>query len=382
MKLLKKDPVLVIALALGILSLIIIRPAAADIPSFIDFRVLAILLSLMLVMEGFKGTGLFASLAAWLIKKCTNTRLLEIILVFLCFFLSMLITNDVALITFVPFSILALKISDNTKRTIPVVVMQTLAANLGSMLTPLGNPQNLYLYNLMGVSFGEFILIMLPFTALAGVMLLIICLVREGAPLTELKDIDGISGPRISRTHGAFRESAKKVALRHNIMYGVLFVVCLLCVIKVIDYRVMLVIVLVGVFAIDRRIFRAADYGLLLTFIGFFLFIGSMGEVQVIKEYLSKAVAGHEFLWGVAASQVISNVPAALLLSGFADSLKELLYGVNVGGLGTLIASMASLISFKQVTAEDYISTGKYMIVFTISNVVFLILMILLHLAF
>ncbi len=379
MKLFKKDPVLVIALILGVLSLIIIRPAASSIPGFIDFRVLAILLSLMLVMEGFKGTGLFASLAAKLIKKCTNTKMLEIILVFLCFFLSMLITNDVALITFVPFGILALKLSDNTNRTIMVVVMQTLAANLGSMLTPLGNPQNLYLYNLMGTGFAEFIIIMLPFTGLAGVILLCICLFRKGAPLDKLHGIDDISGPAISRKHKSFKHSAGKVALRHNIMYGVLFVVCLLCVIKVIDYRLMLVIVLAGVFAIDRRIFRAADYGLLLTFIGFFLFIGSMGEVTFIKDFLSKAVAGHEFLWGVAASQVISNVPAALLLSSFSQSLKELLYGVNVGGLGTLIASMASLISFKQVTKEEYVSTGKYMLVFTACNLIFLAIMILFH---
>lgn len=371
----KKDIVLIIAIILGIVGVIVAKPTFGETIGFIDVRVLAILLGLMLVMEGFKSTGLFAFFAKKLIGMCGSTRTIELVLIVLCFVSSMLITNDVALITFVPFAIETLKLSERKERMVAVVVYQTIAANLGSMLTPLGNPQNLYLFGKMGNGIGEFMVIMLPYTLLAALGLAVFFFGHKRVPVnksfTLVDDDISFVAPKAEKKSLGVDEKKSRVK---NILYAVLFVVCLLCVLKVIPYYIMIGVVIVAVLIIDRRLLLKADYSLLFTFIGFFLFIGSMGKIPVIHSFLSNAVSGREMLLGVGLSQIISNVPAALLLGDFAKSLPDLLIGVNIGGLGTLIASMASLISYKQIVKAMPEEKGHYFGKFTLVNVIFLAL--------
>lgn len=284
-----------------------------------------------------------------------------VILVMLCFFFSMLITNDVALITFVPLTLVMLgMLGEETKRKclIPIVALQTVAANLGSMLTPIGNPQNLYLYGVSGMSFGAFLKLMLPYTAFSFVMLLIVCLV------------EGRKSDRALEITFAEREEVQRLGMTG--MYITIFMICLATVARFMDYRITLALVIVLVAVFDRKVLKRVDYSLLFTFVGFFVFIGNMGRVEVFRTFLENIIVGHEMVTAVAAGQVISNVPAALLLSGFTEQYEALIVGTNLGGLGTLIASMASLISFKYIAAEDGKLTGKYIMYFTVVNVVML----------
>lgn len=365
----KKDIVLVIAVLLGIIGVIVSKPSWSETLTFIDFRVLAILLSLMLVMEGFKSTGLFASIAKTLIDNCSSKRGVELILIFLCFFSSMLITNDVALITFVPFAITSLSLARRSDRIVPVVVFQTIAANLGSMFTPLGNPQNLFLFNLMNCKLQDFLILMLPYTILAMVMLLLFTVIRKKKLI-----IDDDSKPVTNKVDNSYAaQISRRRKIVQNLIYFALFIVCLLCVLKILPYYIMLGVVIIATLIVNRRLFFKADYALLFTFIGFFLFIGSMGKFEPVNEMLSSIVSGHEMLIGVLSSQVISNVPAAVLLSNYSHSLSELVIGVNIGGLGTLIASMASLISYKQIVKTMPDEKNVYFVKFTVFNIIFLV---------
>ena len=389
----KQETVLVIATILAILSAFFVKPSAAYL-DYIDWRVLGILLSLMIIMAGLQKTGLFDAIGTKLLAKTKDTRQLAFILVFLCFFFSMLITNDVALFTFVPFAIIMLKKCRQEKLMIPVIALQTIAANLGSMLTPIGNPQNLYLYNLAEMGMGEFIVVMLPYTIISAVLLclaILLCCKKES--ISEVLqgrvsgDVEESEREAGTVQGGAFTpaldsDAAQKAALKKgrdlikNTVYITMFVLSLLVVAHVIEYEVVLLLILLLVFNMDRPVLKQVDYCLLFTFIAFFIFTGNMGNITVVKETLQQLVAGRELVIGVVASQAISNVPAALLLSGFTSDYRELLIGVNIGGLGTLIASMASLISYKLFAKEYNEQKGSYFRWFTISNIIFLAVLI------
>ena len=252
---------------------------------------------------------------------------------------------------------------------IPVVVLQTIAANLGSMLTPIGNPQNLYLYGRVGLSLGDFFKLMLPYAAAALLL----------ASAWSLIAARACRGPVQVTFPGKARLSGNKV---HLAVYAALFVLALFTVARVIPYGIMLGVTAIALLLTDRSIFGRVDYSLLLTFIGFFLFIGNIGRLPAFSHVLQQIVSGHEILVGVAASQVISNVPAALLLSGFTEDLSALIIGVNLGGLGTLIASMASLISYKLIAREESQRKGAYFRYFTVANVCFLVILLVLTLIF
>lgn len=381
----KQETVLVVATILAVISAFLIPPSVAYL-EYIDWRVLGILLSLMIIMAGLQKTGLFDSIGAKLLEKTSDTRQLAIILVFLCFFFSMLITNDVALFTFVPFAMIMLKKCKQEKMIIPVLVLQTIAANLGSMLTPIGNPQNLYLYNLSGMGMGEFIGVMLPYTVVSGALLLaaiFICCKKETIAETapeemrqEPADVAATSSAT-DMTSPQQKEALEKGRnLIKNVIYITLFVLSLLVVIRVLAFEVVLLLVLLLVFNMDRPVLKQVDYCLLLTFIAFFIFTGNMGNITVVRETLQQLVAGRELAVGIISSQAISNVPAALLLSGFTSDYRELLIGVNIGGLGTLIASMASLISYKLFAKEYNDQKGKYFWWFTVANVIFLAILV------
>lgn len=357
----KQETVLCAALALAALSMFLVRPDAEYL-SYIDFRTLAILFCLMGAMAGLQKTGVFQWIAQALLARVRKTRQLVWILVLLCFFSSMAVTNDVALITFVPFTFTVLDLIGPEARkrlTIPIVVLQTIAANLGSMLTPIGNPQNLYLYGKAGLSLGAFLLLMLPYACVSFLLIMLWSIVQSRAYNVPVEV--------------SFREEIRLDRKKAQLAgYLVLFAQDLLTVARVIPYGLALLLTIAGLLVLDRSIFARVDYSLLLTFVGFFVFIGNMGRLPVFYEFLQKIVSGHELLAGAAASQVISNVPAALLLSGFTENFPPLIIGVNLGGLGTLIASMASLISYKFVAREEPGMKGTYFRQFTFSNVAFL----------
>ncbi len=362
----KQETVLCAALALAVLSMFFVRPDREYI-SYIDFRTLAILFCLMGVMSGLQKTGVFQWVAQALLGKVKTARQLAWILVLLCFFSGMAVTNDVALITFVPFTFIVLDLIGAEARKqllVPVVTLQTVAANLGSMLTPIGNPQNLYLYGKAGLSLSSFVLLMLPYTLVS------ILLVMLWSAVQTRK----YNAPIAVSFSEHVRLADKKIQLA---VYLLLFAADLLTVARAIPYGLALLITVVGILLADRSIFARLDYSLLLTFIGFFVFIGNMGRLPVFHDFLQRIVSGSELLAGAAASQVISNVPAALLLSGFTDNLAPLIIGVNIGGLGTLIASMASLISYKLVVREEGAVKGAYFRCFTWTNLAFLAVLLL-----
>ena len=366
----KKEVVLVVATVLAILSAFVVPPSIGYV-EYIDWHVLELLLCLMTVMAGLQKCGLFDWLGEALLKKTSKVWQLCLVLVMLCFLLSMLITNDVALITFVPFAIVTLEKCKQERLLIPVVVLQTVAANLGSMLTPIGNPQNLYLYNLSEMGLGEFILCMLPNTVLSFVLILISLLFVKGKN-------ESIVLQREDSENGATSVDGNKSGIdkKQTAIYLILFVLSLLVVAKMLSVELVLGIVLIVVFCLDKSVLKTVDYCLLLTFISFFIFTGNLGNIPVIRDTLQMLVNGRELLIGVVASQAISNVPAALLLSGFTSDYRALLAGVNVGGLGTLIASMASLISYKILANKYNEKKGKYFQWFTIINIVFLVVLL------
>ena len=356
---LKREKVLVIALLLGAASMLLTPPDAGYL-AYVDVRVLALLFCLMLLVKGFQSIGLFDWLTGRMFNHVAHLRRLCQMLVLLCFFSSMLITNDVALITFVPFAIMALRLCGQQKQTIRVVVLQTIAANLGSMATPIGNPQNLYLFSASGMSVEAFFRAMLPLTlfSLALILLVTLTFPRESVRM-------------------AIPDSKTVMPRRELIVYSALFALNLLVVLRVLPWAVALVITVAGVLALKQaRLLKQVDYALLLTFVGFFVFVGNLGRVERISLWLQSALEGRETLLAALMSQALSNVPAALLLSGFTRNYTALLAGVNIGGLGTLIASMASLISYKLYAAEPGAQKGRYLLTFTAYNLAGLVILL------
>lgn len=372
----KKETVCCIAFLLAVISMCFVVPSKNYI-SYIDFRVLALLFCLMAVVRGFSSIGVFTRLGTMLLTHVHSLRMLSALFIFLCFFFSMLITNDVAQITFVPFTILVLSMAEQKKFLIPVIVLETIAANLGSMLTPLGNPQNLYLYTISGLSIGAFVRIMLPYSFVSAILLLIFILFLPKdtvSTATAANTANSTNTVTASNTSNVICEAVKA---RKNprilfTAYLILFLLCLLTVLHILPYQIMFLLVLTGFLLLDYRVLKDVDYFLLLTFLCFFIFIGNMKQISLVHELISKLLVHHEVLMGIGASQIISNVPAAILLSGFTDDYSALLIGVNLGGLGTLIASLASLISFKFYTNSNGNDTRRFLGIFTLYNVIFL----------
>ena len=352
---LKSETVLFVAWVLAIVSMFFIPPSK-DYIAYIDFKTLGLLLSLMFVTAGLQNCRVFEKIGDALLERTKGLKGLKAVLVFLCFISSMLITNDVALITFVPFTLYVLKKANYEKHIGFVVILQTIAANLGSMLTPFGNPQNLYLFSESGMSAGDFFKTTIPYVAFSAVLLVVCCFWGK-------KDAGEVSGDL-----GEVKMKKGRAAV-----YGALFVICIATVFGVLPYYITLVIVLLAALIMDRSLYKKVDYSLIMTFVGFFIFIGNMGNIEVISNFLSDVVSGREILVSILLSQIISNVPAALLLSGFTDKYELLLVGLNIGGLGTLIASMANLISYKIYVKEYPQDKGKYMGKFTVACVAFLI---------
>ncbi|MBE6051568.1 MAG: anion transporter [Clostridium sp.] len=328
----KKDTVLFISLILAIISSFISMPKI----EYIDFKVLALLFNLMIVVAAFKKLKVLDTTATMLLKKCTSYRSISLILVLITFLSSMLVTNDVALITFVPLSIIICKKAKIHPEKI--IIFQTLGANLGSSFTPMGNPQNLYIYSYFNLSALEFFKITLP--------LLLVSIVFLGILLIKV--------PKVK-----LEFELEKIAITNKkqvIYYSLLFIFILLSVFHLIDYRYAFLLTITIVFLLDKNLFTEVDYSLLLTFIFFFIFIGNISSLEWVKAFMSNILKNknNTYFSSIMLSQIISNVPCTMLLASFTNNFKELLFGVNIGGMGTLIASMASLISYKLYVKEGY----------------------------
>lgn len=350
----RKDVVLAVSFVLAVISCII-TPPNAGYADYIDFNTLIMLFCLMLIVEGLRRQNVFLYVGSRLLKQVRSPQGVALVLVFLCFFASMFITNDVSLITFVPFGLLIMEMTGMTKKAGLIVVLMTIAANLGSMFTPIGNPQNIYLFSLSGMAIGDFLLLMLPYTAVSAALLLLCIFIgcRGGAVHAEEMKKESVDPKQIWP-------------------YIVLFILCLVTVSGLFNHWLLLVVVAVGIFWKDRRLFGRIDYSLLLTFVFFFVFTGNINGMPQLREWLISMISGRETQISIAASQVISNVPAAMLLSAYTDDIPALIVGTNLGGLGTLIASMASLISYKQMAVRFPQTKKRYILLFTVLNVVFL----------
>ncbi len=359
----RKDPILSAAWFLAIISAFVVLPDR-NYADYFDFRSLGILWGLMVIISGFADNSLFEMAADTICARAKSVWQLSAMLVFLCFFSGMLITNDVALITFVPFAIMIYKSCGREDLIIPVVILQTIAANMGSMLTPIGNPQNLFIYGTSGLSLSEFIKVMLPYSSASFILLIAGIFIVPGR-------FDAI---KHNRKIKIFIFSKKQL-----LIYSILFLTAIITVLRLIPWYGFVAAVFISCLVMNKKVLMKADYQLLMTFLGFFIFTGNMGRVEVFRDFLSKIVKGREFGLSIVISQFISNLPATLLLSGFSNDYSSILAGVNVGGLGTLIASMASLISYKIFANEYKDKKGRYLIFFTLISLIFLGAMILVH---
>lgn len=351
---LKKEVVLVISLLLALSSCIISTPKL----SYIDFKVLILLFNLMVVVASFKELKVLDSIAVGLLKKCSSYTSISLSLVFITFVSSMLVTNDVALITFVPLTIVISKKANID--VMKIVIFQTLAANLGSSFTPMGNPQNLFIYSFYNLNPMDFFLITGPVFLLSIVFLLFL-IYKDNKMNLNLR-LDDI-------------EIKNK---NHVAIFTILFFIILLSVFHVVDYKITFMITVIVVLFFNKKLFTQIDFSLLLTFIGFFIFVGNVSTLESVNIFMEGVLGSgkYTFVSSIVSSQVISNVPATMLLSNFTDYTKELLLGVNIGGMGTLIASLASVISYKIYTNEFEGLNNKYLKVFTFYNVLGLLVII------
>ena len=359
---LAKEAVLVAAVISAAASCVFV-PFDEGYARYIDWHTLALLFCLMAVVSGLRYMGVMRLLGRLVVSRASSKCALCLILVALPFFGSMLVTNDVALITFVPLGLVVLTEANMERSCASVVALMTIAANLGSMLLPIGNPQNLFLFQTSGMGFDELVLLMAPIVAVSGLLLLLACLAMASGKAPVSLGTFGRAG------EGVWGNGAKLA------VYLILFSLCIGAVLGIIDVFALVPLVAAVVGIADFRALRKVDFGLLLTFVALFIFVGNLGRIPCVAEALSAVCDASPFAAAVCASQIISNVPAAVLLSGFTDDWQALIVGANVGGLGTLIASMASLISFKVATGSQLVGKKRYMAVFTAWNIAFLVIL-------
>ena len=322
--------------------------------SYFDFKTLTCLFTVLAVVCALRNVRFFYTVAEKIIKVFKNTRAAVIALVWVTFIGSMLIANDMALLTFLPLGYFVLLRAKQEKYMCVTFILQNIAANLGGMLTPFGNPQNLYLYNRFEIPDGEFILIMLPLFLLSVALITLACVIFVKPEPIEFAGIE------------------KKLPRVRVSIYLALFALSVLCVFRFIPYQVALVVVPLVILAMDARALARVDYGLLFTFVFFFIFSGNLSRIEPVREFFSLLLDKSTLLVSTLSCQFMSNVPSAILLSQFTDNYRELLMGVNIGGCGTLISSLASLITFREYTLHNPGKAGKYLLVFSAFNFAFL----------
>lgn len=352
----KKNTVMVIALIAAVVTAFIVPPDAQYL-SYFDYKTLACLFSVLAVVCALKNVRFFYILACNIVKKFRNVRLCVVVLVWVTFIGSMLIANDMALLTFLPLGYYVLHMADKERYMAFTFIMQNIAANLGGMLTPFGNPQNLYLYSKFNIPIGEFTLIMLPPFLLAVALITVCCVIFVKPEPIELKD------------------DPDKIDRKRTAAYLFLFAIAIIIVFNFIPYWIGMIFITLTLVVMDRKALAAVDYPLLLTFVFFFIFAGNMARIDEIKDFFSLVLQINTLLFSVISCQFISNVPSAILLSQFTSDYHSLLLGVNIGGVGTLIASLASLITLRQYNTLNPGKSGRYVAEFSAFNFSFLIVL-------
>ena len=353
----KKNAVAVIAFAAAAATSFIIPPDDVYI-SYIDLKTLSCLLCVLAVVCALRRLRFFYALAHGVVRLFRNMRACSLAVVYVTFIGSMLIANDMALLTFLPLGYNVLKTCGMEKYTSKLFILQTIAANLGGMLTPFGNPQNLYLYGKFNIPESEFISVMAP-PFLISMLLFTVCCVLFFKPEPLAVPEERIILPKM--------KTARLL---------VLFAVSIIMVFRVIPYYLGLAAVVIALLFIDKSAFADVDWALLLTFVFFFIFAGNMSRIGAVRELISSLLAKNTLLVSAASCQVISNVPSAILLSQFTGNYRELLVGVNVGGTGTLIASLASLITFREYVRHDPSGGVKYLLEYSAFSFAFLAILL------
>lgn len=357
MKTIKKlDPILKISFLLMLASFFAI-PFDKHFIRAIDFRVISILFSLMLVIENLKEARLFDWISEHILERFHTTRQLALVFILLSFFLSMLITNDVALLTLVPFTLLLLKDTGSAYILMDTIILETVAANLGSQFTPIGNPQNLYIYSHFNLDMAAFLRHMLPLTLLSLFLTAAssLCIKRE-------------------KLQKNFKEEIM-VDSRAVKLWSAAFLLCLLSVIRIFPYAYLWLLLLLLALLTKKRTLVRIDYGVLFTFVFLFIFVNNILQIKYIETSVIPILQKHVYASALIFSQFISNVPAAMLFGPLTKDWESLLYAVNVGGLGTLIASMASIISYKIYVREEEDKKLVFLGRFSLYNLVFLIIL-------
>ena len=353
----KKNVVMVIALCLATITCFIVKPDKEYLGYF-DFKTLSCLFSVLAVVCALKNIKFFYILARKIVSIFKNARVCVLALVYITFIGSMLIANDMALITFLPLGFFILHSTGKEKYMAFTFIMQNIAANLGGMLTPFGNPQNLYLYSSFEIPTLEFMGIMLPSFVLSVALITICCLI-----FVKKEPLD-IVGEEV------------KLPIARTIIYMALFALSILIVFRGIPYLVGLIVIPIVLLIMDRRALLRVDYPLLLTFVFFFIFSGNMARIPAVKEFFGFLLEKSTLVFSTLSCQVISNVPSAILLSQFTTNYRDLLIGVNIGGVGTLISSLASLITLREYLKENPKGIIKYILKFSAFNFAFLFILL------
>ena len=353
-KFFRSEPVLMVALICMTITCFFVHPDKEYLGYF-NTRTLATLFCTLAVVEAFGNIHIFEIISKNIIIKLHTLRLATLALVFITFFGSMVLANDMALLTFLPLGFFVLDKTDNRDHMAFTFIMQNIAANLGGMLTPFGNPQNLYLYAYYNIPTKEFNLIMLPPFIVSTVLIAVFCLFVPNKPLTLTKDTE------------------YKTDKTRTILYSILFIFSVLIVFRVVNYIIGTCIVIIALFILDKRALKTVNYPLLLTFCAFFVFSGNLSRIESVNNFLSVLLPKNTLLFGIISCQMISNVPSAVLLSHFTVNYAALLPAVNIGGLGTLIASLASLITFTEFKKHNTKkAVHRYFFLFTAINVFFI----------
>lgn len=365
-QLFKKDVMLSVSLLAALVSLFITPPSAALLAG-IDWHTLAMLFMMLTVLEGFKKENIFLPLIR-LTSRIGSMAGLSLFLVFMVFFSSMFVTNDVSLIIFVPLTILLFRSGGKEGYILPVISMENIAAVRGSMLTPFGSPQNLFLFGQSGVRAGTFMVHMLPLWILSGLLLVlfVLGLFRRNLRLPIRFNAE--------QTGGRWLPERKK----YRVLYILLFALILFTIVSRTDLWVYITgLVFLAVLVFDRKRLLKTDYVLLVTFLCFFIFSSSVSSNPAISAFLQRAVRGREYWWGILMSQAISNVPAAIVLYPFSENLPALLYGVDSAGLCSLIGSLASVINYRIYVREYPGQGGAFIKVFTLTSLAFFALVVI-----
>lgn len=354
----KSEVVLSVAIVLAIITCFFVPPDKEYLGYF-DYSTLICLFCMLAVVAGLKSTNVFELISRKLIGLFHTRRAVIYALVFGTFFFDMIVANDMSLITFLPLTYIVLHSTKNDKYLAFTFIMQTIAANMGGMITPYGNPQNLYLYSYYNINTTEFFSILLVPSITVAVLLWICCAFIHNEPLK-------------------LRKNSKIIISKKELyIYSILFILVILSIFRVIPYLITLAIVVLTILIVDRKRFKQIDYALIATFFVFFIFSGNIARIPAIKEFISEIVVKNTLLAGIVSCQFISNVPTAIFLSKFTTNYRELLISVNIGSLGILISSLASLITLKEFLKHQPKNFWKYLIMYTIFNTLFLVVLLL-----